>query len=67
MSYYNLLCNINKYSCKDNSYLRNETKEYLEIIDNAINKALQSYSDEEILVNSMQVAALIKLYLPMPI
>ena len=65
MTYYNLLNDINKYVCNENSKLRKETSPYLEIIFNSINKTLyNSQNDNEIITNAMQTAAYVKLYQP---
>lgn len=64
MTYYNILCEINKSICK-NSEIRKNTEQFFKIIDTEIKKTLyNSNNNDELIYNAMKVAALIKLYQP---
>lgn len=63
MDYYDYLLSINKLIC-DKSEVLTDNMKYFTTIGNAIQVALHSDSDYDLLYNSMYVAALIKLYQP---
>jgi fido (protein-threonine AMPylation protein) len=61
MTYYSILKKINTEICNNDSQIRDNTS--INIIDNAIEEAINS-QDEETLIKAMKVAALIKLFQP---